>query len=352
MRTILVTGGCGFIGSAFVRRVVGGNLARIVNVDKLTYAANPDAVAGVASRPGYAFVQADIGDRAAMRDIFATHRPDAIVNFAAETHVDRSIDGPLAFVETNVAATVRLLVETLDFWRSLPEGARAGFRFLHVSTDEVFGALGTDDPPFIESTPYAPNSPYAATKAASDHLVRAWMHTYGLPAIVTNCSNNYGPWQFPEKLIPLMIARATAGERLPVYGAGTNIRDWLHVDDHAAGLWLALTRGRPGETYAFGGGAERPNLDVVHLICDRLDARLGELSGSPRRALVEFVVDRPGHDFRYAIDATKARTELAWTPAHDFEDGLSGTIDWYLDHSDWVEAIRRRRYALGRLGTG
>jgi dTDP-glucose 4,6-dehydratase len=352
VRTILVTGGCGFIGSAFVRHVGGGRRARIVNVDKLTYAANPDAVAEVARGEGYRFVQADIGDRAAMRALLAEHRPDAVVNFAAETHVDRSIDGPLAFVETNVAATARLLVETLAYWRGLPEAARAAFRFLHVSTDEVFGSLSDDAPPFVESTPYAPNSPYAATKAASDHLVRAWTHTYGLPAIVTNCSNNYGPWQFPEKLIPLMIARASAGESLPVYGDGRNVRDWLHVEDHAAGLWLALVRGRPGETYAFGGGAERTNLAVVHAICDRLDARLGVPSAGARRDLIAFVVDRPGHDFRYAIDAAKARAELGWSPAHDFERGLAATVDWYLANRDWVDAIRSRRYAMGRLGTG
>lgn len=349
MRTILVTGGCGFIGSAFVRRVVSGGLARVVNVDKLTYAANPDAVAEIAGHAEYSFVQADIGDRAAVRAILAEHRPDAIVNFAAETHVDRSIDGPLAFVETNVAATARLLVETLAYWRELPAEWRTAFRLLHVSTDEVFGSLEPGDRPFTEETPYAPNSPYSATKAASDHLVRAWMHTYGLPAIVTNCSNNYGPWQFPEKLIPLMIARAAAGERLPVYGTGGNVRDWLHVDDHAAGLWLALTRGRPGETYAFGGDAERTNIEVVNAICDRVEARLG---AAGRRSLVEFVADRPGHDFRYAIDPAKARRELGWRAAHDFGRGLAQTVDWYLDHRDWVETIRSRRYALGRLGTG
>lgn len=352
MRTILVTGGCGFIGSAFVRRVVGAGLARVINVDNLTYAANPDAVAEVSGSPGYVFVRADIGDRPAMRAVFAAHRPDAVVNFAAETHVDRSIDGPLAFVETNVAATARLLVETLDFWRGLPEDGRRDFRFLHVSTDEVFGALGLDDPAFTEASPYSPNSPYAATKAASDHLVRAWIHTYGLPAVVTNCSNNYGPWQFPEKLIPLMIARAAAGARLPVYGTGGNVRDWLNVDDHAEGLWLALTRGRPGETYAFGGGAERTNLEVVHAICASLDARLGTLADGPRRGLIDFVADRPGHDFRYSIDAAKARVQLGWRPAHNFDSGLAQTVDWYLGHRDWIEAIRSRHYALGRLGTG
>ncbi len=350
MRTILVTGGCGFIGSAFLRHVAGLKSARTVNVDKLTYAANPDAVAAIAGA-GYTFVHADIGDRDAMRATFAAHRPDAVVNFAAETHVDRSIDGPLAFVETNVGATARLLVETLAYWRGLEGAARDGFRFLHVSTDEVFGALAADDPPFDETTAYAPNSPYAATKAASDHLVRAWSRTYGLPVLVTNCSNNYGPWQFPEKLIPLMIAKAKAGEQLPVYGAGLNVRDWLHVEDHAAGLWLALKRGRPGESYGFGGGAELANIDVVNAICDTLDARLGTLPHGSRRKLIEFVSDRPGHDFRYAIDAAKAFAELGWKPERDFRTGLAATIDWYLANIGWVESIRSKRYALERLGT-
>jgi dTDP-glucose 4,6-dehydratase len=352
MRKILVTGGCGFIGSAFLRLVAGEGRAATVNVDKLTYAANPDAVAAVAGRADYAFVQADIGDRAAMRAVLQRHRPDAIVNFAAESHVDRSIDGPLAFVETNVAATARLLVESVEYWRGLSAAARDGFRFLHVSTDEVFGALGPEDPEFTEASPYAPNSPYAATKAASDHLVRAWAKTYGLPVVVTNCSNNYGPWQFPEKLIPLTIARAAVGERLPVYGTGANVRDWLHVEDHAAGLWLALTAGRPGETYAFGGGAERTNLAVVHAICDALDARSGVPAGGPRRNLVSFVADRPGHDFRYAIDAAKARAALGWMPTRDFDAGLAETVAWYAANAAWVDAIRAKRYALDRLGTG
>jgi dTDP-glucose 4,6-dehydratase len=351
MQTVLVTGGCGFIGSAFLRHVVGQGFARAVNVDKLTYAANPDAVAALVGN-GYAFVQADIGDRDAMRAAFAKYQPDAVVNFAAETHVDRSIDGPLAFVETNVAGTARFLVEVLAYWRTLDEKARDAFRMLHVSTDEVFGALAADDPPFTETSAYAPNSPYAATKAASDHLVRAWSRTYGLPVLVTNCSNNYGPWQFPEKLVPLMIAKARAGEALPVYGAGTNVRDWLHVEDHAAGLWLALTRGRPGETYAFGGGAELANIDVVHAICDTLDARLGILPDGARRKLVSHVPDRPGHDFRYAIDAAKAQTALGWRPTHDFTGGLAATVDWYLANAAWVDSIRSRRYALERLGTG
>jgi dTDP-glucose 4,6-dehydratase len=352
MRTLLVTGGCGFIGSAFLRHVAGKGFARAVNLDKLTYAANPAAVASLNGSGGYRFVEGDIGDRPAVRALLAETKPDAIVNFAAETHVDRSIDGPLAFVETNIGATARLLVETLDYWRGLDDAAKERFRFHHVSTDEVFGALGFDDAPFTETTAYAPNSPYAATKAASDHLVRAWHETYGLPTLITNCSNNYGPWQFPEKLIPLMIAKAAAGEALPVYGQGKNVRDWLHVDDHAAGLWLALDRGAPGESYAFGGGAELANIDVVHAICDLVDARLGPRTEGPRRGLVTYVADRPGHDLRYAIDAAKAKRDLGWAPAHDFNGGLAATVDWYLANTAWLESIRAKRYALGRLGRG
>jgi dTDP-glucose 4,6-dehydratase len=352
VRTLLVTGGCGFIGSAYLRRVVGGGLARAVNLDKLTYAANPAALAALDGNDAYRFVEGDIGDSAKVASLLAETKPDAIVNFAAETHVDRSIDGPLAFVETNIAATARLLVSALGHWRGLPEDAKARFRFHHVSTDEVFGTLGFDDAPFTEASAYAPNSPYAASKAASDHLVRAWFETYGLPTLVTNCSNNYGPWQFPEKLIPLMIAKAVAGEKLPVYGDGRNRRDWLHVDDHAAGLWQALDRAQPGATYAFGGGAELANLEVVHAVCDHVDRRLGAPVSGPRRNLVEFVPDRPGHDLRYAIDAAKAKAELGWQPRYRFSDGLAATVDWYLGHADWLQSIRAKRYALDRLGKG
>ena len=348
---ILVTGGCGFIGSAYIRRALRSGTA-IVNVDKLGYAANPEALQGAAQNPLYAFHQADIGDRAAMHEILARRKPAAIVNFAAETHVDRSIDGPLAFVETNIAATARLLVETLEYWKALAPATRAAFRFHHVSTDEVFGALGPGDEPFRETTAYAPNSPYAASKAASDHLVRAWHVTYGLPTVITNCSNNYGPWQFPEKLIPLMIAKAVAGEPLPVYGDGLQVRDWLHVDDHARGLALALERGLPGEVYAFGGDAEVPNIEVVRAICDRIDARLGIRKDGPRRTLIAHVADRPGHDRRYAIDAAKAKRELGWTPAHGFAEGLASTVDWYLAAGDWLARIKAERYALSRLGAG
>lgn len=349
---ILVTGGCGFIGSAYIRRALRAGVAGIVNVDALGYAANPEALEGAAQDARYVFHKADIGDRAAMRDILARHRPVAVVNFAAETHVDRSIDGPLAFVETNVAATARLLVEALDYWKGLDAISRASFRFHHVSTDEVFGALGPDDEPFDETTPYAPNSPYAASKAASDHLVRAWHATYGLPTLITNCSNNYGPWQFPEKLIPLMIAKAVAGEKLPVYGDGKQVRDWLHVDDHARGLALALARGLPGEVYAFGGDAEVANIDVVRAICDRVDAKLGAGKEGPRRGLIAHVADRPGHDRRYAIDAAKAARELGWKPERGFAEGLAATVDWYLASGDWLARIKSGRYALDRLGKG
>lgn len=350
MATILVTGGCGFIGSAFIRLALRDGATRIVNVDKLGYAANPEALEGAAQNPRYAFHKADIGDRAAMRDILAKHKPDAVMNFAAETHVDRSIDGPLAFVETNVGATARLLVEALAYWRE--RGSPADFRFLHVSTDEVFGALEPDDEPFRETSSYAPNSPYAASKAASDHLVRAWFKTYRLPVLITNCSNNYGPWQFPEKLIPLMIAKAKAGEKLPVYGDGQQVRDWLHVEDHARGLKAALEKGRPGEVYAFGGGAERANLAIVKTICVHIDGKLGVPIEGPRSRLIEYVADRPGHDRRYAIDAAKAARELDWTPRHDFETGLAATIDWYLAAGDWLARIKAERYSLARLGAG
>lgn len=350
MGTILVTGGCGFIGSAFIRLALRDADTRIVNVDKLGYAANPEALEGAAQNPRYAFHKADIGDRAAMQGILAKHKPDAVVNFAAETHVDRSIDGPLAFIETNVGATARLLVEVLEYWRG--RGSPADFRFLHVSTDEVFGALEPDDEPFRETTAYAPNSPYAASKAASDHLVRAWFKTYGLPALITNCSNNYGPWQFPEKLIPLMIAKAKAGEKLPVYGDGQQIRDWLYVEDHVRGLKAALEKGKPGEVYAFGGGAELANLTIVKTICAHIDAKLGVPMEGPRTRLIEYVADRPGHDRRYAIDAAKAMRELRWAPQHDFESGLAATIDWYLAAGDWLGRIKAERYALSRLGTG
>ena len=320
-----------------------------MNVDKLGYAANPEALEDARTDPLYAFHKADIGERGAMRDILARHKPAAIVNFAAETHVDRSIDGPLAFVETNVGATARLLVETLDYWRGLDAAAQAAFRFHHVSTDEVFGSLYPGDPPFTPETPYDPRSPYSASKAASDHLVRAWHHTYGFPAFVSNTTNNYGPRQFPEKLIPLVTLNALEGKPLPVYGKGDNVRDWLHVEDHAEALALALMRGVPGATYCIGPRQERTNLQVVHAICATLD-RLRPDPAGPRERLITYVKDRPGHDFRYAMDPSGAEAALGWKPRHDFEAGLEHTIRWYLDNEAWWRPIRDKAYAGERLG--
>jgi dTDP-glucose 4,6-dehydratase len=346
---LFVTGGCGFIGSAYIRHVMKTPGVEVLNVDKLTYAANPKAIEAAAESPGYRFVQADIADRAAMRAQLEAFKPDAVVNFAAETHVDRSIDGPSLFVHTNVMGTAILLEETTSYWRKLEEPAKAAFRFHHVSTDEVFGTLGKDGT-FSETTPYQPNSPYAASKAAADHLVRAWNHTYGLPVLVTNCSNNYGPWQFPEKLIPLMIVKALHGEPLPVYGKGDNVRDWLHVDDHADALWLVLRKAAVGESYNVGGNSERKNLDVVHTICDLVDEAVGVDAKGPRRRLVSFVSDRPGHDFRYAIDASKIAADLGWKPKQTFEEGLAATVRWYLANRSWWQEIRDQAYSQQRLG--
>ncbi|MGE0744762.1 MAG: dTDP-glucose 4,6-dehydratase [Rhodospirillales bacterium] len=347
---ILVTGGCGFIGSAVVRLLLRETEAAVVNLDKLTYAATPDAVAEVAGSPRYRFVQGDIGDRALVRRLIAETAPDAILNLAAETHVDRSIDGPAAFVETNVVGTVTLLEAALDYWSGLPEDRKAAFRFHHVSTDEVFGSLGPVGQ-FRETTPYQPSSPYSASKAASDHFVRAWHHTYKLPVVLSNCSNNYGPWQFPEKLIPLMAINALLGLKLPVYGRGINVRDWLHVEDHARALWLILTRGAVGQSYNVGGNAERRNIDVVQAICDAVDAQAGPLPGGSRRSLIGFTADRPGHDIRYAIDSSKLQRELGWSPRYDFAAGLSDTVAWYLANRPWWERLRGKVYDGGRLGT-
>jgi dTDP-glucose 4,6-dehydratase len=344
MQTIIVTGGAGFIGSAVIRLLLGATEAVVVNLDKLTYAANPLALEGAERHARYRFEEADIADRAAMRAILAKHRPDAIMHLAAETHVDRSIDGPADFIQTNILGTYTLLEAARDYWSGLPAAQAARFRFHHVSTDEVFGSLGPDGL-FTETTAYDPTSPYSASKAASDHLVRAWHATYGLPVVLSNCSNNYGPWQFPEKLIPLMIAKALRREALPVYGRGENIRDWLHVDDHARALWLVLERGRLGESYNVGGRAERRNIDVVGAICDLVDELAG---GTPRRALITHVADRPGHDRRYAIDASKIEAELGWRPEESFESGLRATVRWYLDHQDWWQAIDH--YRQDRLG--
>jgi dTDP-glucose 4,6-dehydratase len=348
MTTLLVTGGAGFIGGNFVRQAVADGL-RIVNLDLLTYAGNLDSLSDLDGRDGYAFVQGDIGDRTLVAGLLARHRPDAVVNFAAESHVDRSIDGPAAFVQTNVVGTLNLLECTRDYWRGLDEAGRAAFRFLHVSTDEVYGSLGAEGK-FTETTPYAPNSPYSASKAASDHLVRAFHHTYGLPTLTTNCSNNYGPYQFPEKLIPLIIAKALAGEPLPVYGDGRNVRDWLFVGDHCAAIRTVLAGGRPGEVYNVGGEAERENIVVVKTLCALLDARRPRADGVKRESLITYVRDRPGHDRRYAIDASKLRSELGWRPALSFEQGMAQTVDWYLAHQDWVQRVLDGSYRMERIG--
>jgi len=346
---ILVTGGTGFIGSAFCRDAVAKAGWSVCNLDKLTYAANPASMAQVEAHPRYRFVKGDICDAATVSRLLADFQPDAIVNFAAETHVDRSITGSAAFIETNVVGTHVLLSATLGYWEKLPAPRKDGFRFLHVSTDEVFGSLGKEGF-FTELTAYDPRSPYSASKAASDHLVRAWGHTYGLPVLISNCSNNYGPFQFPEKLIPLIILHGLEGKALPVYGDGQNIRDWLYVDDHVDAIKLVLTKARPHESYNVGGRNEKTNLEVVERICDLLDARAPRNSASPRRSLITFVKDRPGHDRRYAIDADKIETELGWKAKHNFESGLKETVDWYVDNRDWWEPIRSGTYQGGRLG--
>jgi dTDP-glucose 4,6-dehydratase len=345
--TLLVTGGAGFIGSSFVRRTVAAGSARVVTLDKLTYAGNHANLAGVdASR--HLFVEGDICDASLVSRLLAEHRPSAIVHFAAESHVDRSIDGPAGFVQTNVVGTFTLLEASRAHVRGLSGAEASAFRFLHVSTDEVFGSLGASDF-FREDTAYAPNSPYSATKAGSDLLVRAWHRTYGLPCVTTNCSNNYGPYQFPEKLMPLMILNCLEGRPLPVYGQGNNVRDWIFVEDHCEGIRLALAEGKPGETYLFGGRAEMTNLDIVHAICDVVDDLTGRSPGSSRQ-LVTFVTDRPGHDLRYAVDPTKAERELGWTPRSTLEDGLRRTVRWYLENRAWCADISSGRYRRERLG--
>ena len=348
MTTWLVTGGAGFIGGNFVLDAVRRGI-RVVNLDALTYAGNLDTLSALEGDPGHVFVQGDIGDADLVARLLAEHRPDAVINFAAESHVDRSIDGPAAFVQTNVVGTLSLLERTRDYWRSLEGEARDAFRFLHVSTDEVYGTLG-ETGKFTETTPYAPNSPYSASKAASDHLVRAFHHTYGLPVLTTNCSNNYGPYQFPEKLIPLIIARALAGEALPVYGDGRNVRDWLYVGDHCSAIARVLEAGRVGETYNVGGDAERENIEVVRAICRLLDARRPLADGRARESLITFVADRPGHDRRYAIDASKLKGELGWAPTVTFEQGIERTVDWYLDNQAWVNRVLDGSYRLERIG--
>ena len=349
MATWLVTGGAGFIGGNFVREAVARGV-RVVNLDALTYAGNLNTLASIADDPRHAFVHGDIGDRDLVDSLLATHQPDAVLNFAAESHVDRSIDGPAAFVQTNVVGTLALLESVRDYWKALPAERREAFRFLHVSTDEVYGTLG-ETGRFTETTPYAPNSPYSASKAASDHLVRAFHHTYGLPVLTTNCSNNYGPYHFPEKLIPLVIAKALAGEPLPVYGDGRQVRDWLFVGDHCEAIRTVLAKGRVGETYNVGGDAERENIEVVRAICALLDERRPRADGRPRATQITHVADRPGHDRRYAIDASKLKAELGWAPQHSFEQGIAQTVDWYLENQEWVRGVLDGSYRLERIGT-
>ncbi len=347
-KKIAVTGGCGFIGSALVRLLLAETDHEILDIDKLTYAANQASIPGAGGNPRYRLVKADIADAAAMRKIFEDFQPDAVMHLAAESHVDRSIDGPQEFITTNIVGTFTLLQEALRYWRGLPKEKAERFRFQHISTDEVFGSLGPTGL-FTEESPYQPNSPYSASKAASDHLVRAWRHTYGLPVLITNCSNNYGPYQFPEKLIPHMIIKGIFAEPMPVYGDGLNVRDWLYVEDHARALLLVLERGVLGETYNIGGRNERANLHIVETICDHLD-RLSPREGQSRRALITFVRDRPGHDRRYAIDATKIETELGWRARECFETGIEKTIAWYLKNEDWWRSILERGYEAKRIG--
>jgi len=346
--SIIITGGAGFIGSNFILSWLSdANIAdekeALVNLDALTYAGNAENLAALNNNPQYHFVQGDICDRGLVDRLLAEHRPRAIVHFAAESHVDRSIHGPGAFVRTNVEGTFTLLEAARAYWAALPDGERQAFRFHHVSTDEVYGSLGPTDPAFTESHPYAPNSPYSASKAASDHLVRAWYHTYGLPVLTTNCSNNYGPYHFPEKLIPLMIVNALAGKPLPVYGDGQQVRDWLYVGDHCSAIRAVLAHGRVGEVYNIGGWNEKPNIEIVHTVCALLDELRPDSAGSYKR-LITYVKDRPGHDRRYAIDARKIERELGWRPAETFESGIRKTVEWYLAHGDWVQRVQSGAY--------
>ena len=348
---ILVTGGAGFIGSCLVRQLMTEESEiDVVNLDLLTYAGNLDSLTEVATRPNYRFVHGDINDAALVDSLLVDTRPSAVMHLAAESHVDRSIDGPAAFVRTNVHGTFTLLESCRRYWINLPASERERFRFLHVSTDEVYGSLGATGL-FTESTPYAPNSPYSASKAASDHFVRAYHHTYGLPTLITNCSNNYGPYQFPEKLIPLMILNSIEGKPLPVYGDGLNVRDWLFVEDHCRALRLVLERGSPGEVYNIGGACERTNIEIVRQICSVVDELLPTLPHRPCSSLISYVKDRPGHDRRYAIDASKIERELGWRPQQSFESGLELTVRWYLANSDWIERVASGKYRRERLGT-
>ena len=346
---ILVTGGAGFIGSALIRHLIGHTGHRVLNLDRLTYAGDLRSLASVADDPRYEFVQADICDAAAVRAALHRFRPDVVTHLAAESHVDRSIDGPAAFIQTNIVGTFVLLSEVLTYWRSLEPAAQQQFKFHHISTDEVFGSLG-EDGHFTETTGYDPRSPYSASKAASDHLVRAWGHTYGLPVIVTNCSNKYGPYHFPEKLIPLMIIKCLSGEALPVYGKGLNVRDWLFVEDHARALTRVFEAGRPGETYVIGGRSEQTNIAVVQRICETLDRLQPRADGRSHREQITYVQDRPGHDHRYAIAPSKLERELGWKAEESFESGLEKTVRWYLDNGSWWHPVLSNRYAGQRLG--
>ncbi|MCG8035552.1 MAG: dTDP-glucose 4,6-dehydratase [Candidatus Thiodiazotropha taylori] len=352
MKTILVTGGAGFIGGNFVHFLLSQqDSLKVINLDALTYAGNLDTLKSLEDHPNHHFIQGKIQDQELVSGLFERYKPDAVVNFAAESHVDRSIDGPAEFIDTNIGGTFNLLECARVHWQSLPEEARDSFRFLHVSTDEVYGSLGAEGL-FTETTAYAPNSPYSASKAASDHLVRAWHHTYGLPVLTTNCSNNYGPYQFPEKLIPLFIQKALAGESLPIYGDGSNVRDWLYVEDHCQAIWRVLEAGRPGEVYNVGGNNEMSNLEVVETLCALLDELAPDSEFKPHNQLKIFVNDRPGHDQRYAIDASKLERELGWTPLETFETGLRKTVQWYLENNHWCQRVLDGSYRGERLGQG
>ncbi|MBV6670532.1 MULTISPECIES: dTDP-glucose 4,6-dehydratase [Xanthomonas] len=348
MSTWLVTGGAGFIGGNFVLEAVARGV-RVINLDALTYAGNLNTLASIQDSPDHVFIQGNIGDRSLVSELLAKHRPNAVLNFAAESHVDRSIEGPSAFIQTNVVGTLALLEAVRDYWTALQDKSRAAFRFLHVSTDEVYGSLG-EVGRFTETTPYAPNSPYSASKASSDHLVRAFHHTYGLPVLTTNCSNNYGPYHFPEKLIPLVIARALAGQPLPIYGDGKQVRDWLFVSDHCEAIRTVLAKGRVGETYNVGGNSERQNIEVVRTICTLLDQHRPRPGGRSYASQITHVTDRPGHDRRYAIDASKLKVELGWEPAYTFEEGIAQTVEWYLTNQAWVQSVLDGSYRLERIG--
>jgi len=349
MKNILVTGGLGFIGSNFIRLLLkNGEFNQVINFDKQTYAGNPENLQDLEKENSCHFIQADICDGNSVLQVLEGYEVDAVVNFAAESHVDRSIDGPEPFVHTNVVGTLRLLESTKSYLAEVTGDKRDSFRFLHVSTDEVYGSLKPEDPAFCEATSYAPNSPYSASKASADHLVRAYHHTFGLPVLTTNCSNNYGPYQFPEKLIPLMILNACEGKNLPIYGDGSNIRDWLHVEDHCSGILSVLQQGRVGETYCIGGASEKTNMEVIDTLCNILD-RLHP-SGAPHNQLKTFVTDRPGHDHRYAIDFSKIENELGWQPSYSFEEGMEQTVQWYLNHQEWCENVTSGKYQRERLG--